>query len=271
MHGDVLDGLCVHTQEVEGMVAVPLASQWIHMGAGRLWQKTQPDCWDRPQCHGQFWRSISSGMSSRSRWGICCFSPVVPVHPSVSSSWKGVKISLPLEGTFTFWYDPIPDGVASWIGEGGFEDVGLVLGVIGGDDWRADDLLFPGVLSASSIAGLVGSSCRPLGATRARLGTCVLSSEVSLPPVSILCEEFDCVPAAGAAACPAKENALSLLSSAISIVRPRSPTRKLRRRLTADNLWVGICRLSPMYSWCPFDPTVVDIRYEIASKTAHCG
>ena len=43
-----------------------------------------------------------------------------------------------------------------------------------------------------------------------------LSSEVSLPPVSKLCEEFDCVPAAGAAACPANENALSLLfSSAI--------------------------------------------------------
>ena len=40
-----------------------------------------------------------------------------------------------------------------------------------------------------------------------------LSSEVSLPPVSKLCEEFDCVPAAGAAACPANENALSLLSS----------------------------------------------------------
>ena len=40
-----------------------------------------------------------------------------------------------------------------------------------------------------------------------------LSSEVSLPPVSKLCEEFDCVPAAGVAACPANENALSLLSS----------------------------------------------------------
>ena len=40
-----------------------------------------------------------------------------------------------------------------------------------------------------------------------------LSSEVSLPPVSKLREEFDCVPAAGAAACPANENALSLLSS----------------------------------------------------------
>ena len=40
-----------------------------------------------------------------------------------------------------------------------------------------------------------------------------LSSEVSLPPASKLCEEFDCVPAAGAAACPANENALSLLSS----------------------------------------------------------
>ena len=91
------------------------------------------------------------------------------------------------------------------------------------------------MLSASSIAG-IGGSCRPLGATRARLGTCVLSSELSLPPVSILCEEFDCGPEAGAAACPAKENALSLLSSAISIVRPRSPARELRRRHTADDL-----------------------------------
>ena len=84
------------------------------------------------------------------------------------------------------------------------------------------------------IAGIVGS--RRLGATRARLGICVLSSELSLPPLSILCEEFDCVPAEGAAACPAKENALSLLSSAISVARPRSPARKLRWRLAADNL-----------------------------------
>ena len=96
----------------------------------------------------------------------------------------------------------------------GFDDVGfaLVLGVIGGDDCRADDLLFPGVLSLSSIACIVGN-CLPLGATRDRPGKLGLSSEVSLPPVSKLCEEFDCVPAAGAAACPANENALSLLSS----------------------------------------------------------
>ena len=90
------------------------------------------------------------------------------------------------------------------------------------------------MLSVSSIAGIVGS--RPLGATRARLGICVPSSELSLPPVSMLCEEFDCVGAAGAAACPAKEKALLLLSSAISITRPRSRARKLRRRLMADNL-----------------------------------
>ena len=66
----------------------------------------------------------------------------------------------------TCWKDPTPDGVASWIGEGGFEDVGfaLVLGVIGGDDCRADDLLFPGVLSLSSIACIVGINL-PLGAT----------------------------------------------------------------------------------------------------------
>ena len=31
----------------------------------------------------------------------------------------------------------------------------------------------------------------------------------------MLCEEFDCVPAAGAAACVANENTLSLLSSAM--------------------------------------------------------
>ena len=52
-------------------------------------------------------------------------------------------------------------------------------------------------------------------ATRGRLGRLGLSSEVSLPPVSILCEEFDCVPAAGATACPEKENALSLLSCSV--------------------------------------------------------
>ena len=49
-----------------------------------------------------------------------------------------------------------------------------------------------------------------------------LSSEVSLPPVSKLCEEFDCVPAAGAAACPANENALSLLSSSAIDCKVRS-------------------------------------------------
>ena len=75
------------------------------------------------------------------------------------------------------------------------------------------------MLSLSSIACIV-DICLPLGATRGRLGRLGLSSEVSLPPVSILCEEFDCVPAAGAAACPEKENALSLLScSAISKFR----------------------------------------------------
>ena len=75
------------------------------------------------------------------------------------------------------------------------------------------------MLSLSSIACIV-EICLPLGATRGRLGRLGLSSEVSLPPVSILCEEFDCVPAAGAAACPEKENALSLLScSAISKFR----------------------------------------------------
>ena len=125
-------------------------------------------------------------------------------------------MSLPLDGAFTCWYDPVPDGVASWIGEGGFDDVvfALVLGVIGGDNCRADDLLFPGVLSLSSIACIV-EICLPLGATRGRLGRLVLNSEASLPPVSILCEEFDCVPAAGATACPEKENALSLLSCSV--------------------------------------------------------
>ena len=73
---------------------------------------------------------------------------------------------------------------------------------------------FPGVLSLSSIACIV-EICLPLGATRCRLGWLVLNSEASLPPVSILCEEFDCVPAAGATACPEKENALSLLSCSV--------------------------------------------------------
>ena len=60
-----------------------------------------------------------------------------------------------------------------------------------------------------------------LGATRDRLGKLGLSSEVSLPPVSKLCEEFDCGPAAGATACPAKENALSLLSSSVILCKVR--------------------------------------------------
>ena len=74
------------------------------------------------------------------------------------------------------------------------------------------------MLSLSSIACIVEIClplCLPLGATRGRLGRLGLSSEVSLPPVSILCEEFDCVPAAGATACPEKENALSLLSCSV--------------------------------------------------------
>ena len=70
------------------------------------------------------------------------------------------------------------------------------------------------MLSLSSIACIV-EICLPLGATRGRLGRLVLNSEASLPPVSILCEEFDCVPAAGATACPEKENALSLLSCSV--------------------------------------------------------
>ena len=77
------------------------------------------------------------------------------------------------------------------------------------------------MLSLSSIACIV-EICLPLGATRGRLGRLGLSSEVSLPPVSILCEEFDCVPAAGAAACPANENALSLLSSSAITCKVRS-------------------------------------------------
>ena len=76
-----------------------------------------------------------------------------------------------------------------------------------------DDLRFPGVLSRSSSAGSAVANCLPLGATRVRLGCVGLSSEASLPPVSKLCEEFDCAPAAGATACPSNENVLSLLSS----------------------------------------------------------
>ena len=86
---------------------------------------------------------------------------------------------------------------------------------------------FPGyTLSASSIADIEGG--RSLGTTRARLGNCVLNSDLLLPPISMLCEEFDCVPAAGAAACPANEKALSLLSSAIPDVRPRYQARRLQ-------------------------------------------
>ena len=78
------------------------------------------------------------------------------------------------------------------------------------------------MLSLSSIACIV-EICLPLGATRGRLGRLVLSSEASLPPVSILCEEFDCVPAAGATACPEKENALSLLSCSVICKARGSP------------------------------------------------
>ena len=67
-----------------------------------------------------------------------------------------------------------------------------------------------------------------------RLG---LSSEASLPPVSKLCEEFDCVPAAGAAACPANENVLSLLSSSVICRKVRRPARTAPVETnTADNL-----------------------------------
>ena len=121
----------------------------------------------------------------------------------------------------------------------------IVLGVVGGDDCRSDVFLFPETLSASSIVGIEGS--RPLGATRARLGNCVLNSELSLPPVSMLCEEFYCVPAAGAAACPANEKALSLLSS-IPDVRPRHQARRLWWRPTADNLWAGNFWRLPVWS-----------------------
>ena len=107
----------------------------------------------------------------------------------------------------------------------------LVLGVVGGDDCRSDVHLFLDTLSVSSIAGIEGS--RPPWANRARLGNCVPNSELALPPVSMLCEEFNCVPAVGAAACPANEKALSLLSSAIPGVRPRYQARRLRWRPTA--------------------------------------
>ena len=88
-----------------------------------------------------------------------------------------------------------------------------------------DDLRFPGVLSRSSSAGSAVGNCLPLGATRGRLDWLGLSSEASLPPVSKLCEEFDCVPAAGAAACPVNENVLSLLSSSAICCKVRRPAR----------------------------------------------
>lgn len=110
----------------------------------------------------------------------------------------------------------------------------LVLGVVGGGDCRSDVSFSLIHCQHPLLPGIEGS--RPLGATRARLGNCVLNSELSLPPVSMLCEEFDCVPAAGSAACPMNEKALSLLSSAIPDVRPRYRARRLHWRPTADNL-----------------------------------
>ena len=94
------------------------------------------------------------------------------------------------------------------------------------------------MLSLSSIACIV-EICLPLGATRGRLGRRGLSSEVSLPPVSILCEEFDCVPAAGATACPEKENALSLLSCSVICKVRGYPLVGSVGEHTADNLWIG--------------------------------
>ena len=83
----------------------------------------------------------------------------------------------------------------------------------------------------------VTGNCLPLGATRGRLDKLGLSSEASLPPVSKLCEEFDCVPAAGAAACPANENVLSLLSSSVICSKVRRPARMAPMETnTADNL-----------------------------------
>lgn len=89
----------------------------------------------------------------------------------------------------------------------------LFLGVLGVDKSRVDVLLELDAGSASAIADIMGGL--PLGCTSARPGRLVLSSELSLPPVSTLCEEFDCSPPAAAAACPAKEKALSLLSSMV--------------------------------------------------------
>ena len=77
-----------------------------------------------------------------------------------------------------------------------------------------------------------------------------LSSEVSLPPVSKLCEEFDCVPAAGAAACPANENALSLLSSSAIDCEVRSyplagPVRDLRLITCESQIPCGTAIVDP--------------------------
>ena len=77
-----------------------------------------------------------------------------------------------------------------------------------------------------------------------------LSSEVSLPPASKLCEEFDCVPAAGAAACPANENALSLLSSSAIDCEVRSyplagSVRDLRLITCESQIPCGIAVVDP--------------------------
>ena len=77
-----------------------------------------------------------------------------------------------------------------------------------------------------------------------------LSSEVSLPPVSKLCEEFDCVPAAGAVACPANENALSLLSSSAIDYEVRSyplagSVRDLRLKTCESQIPCGIAVVDP--------------------------
>ena len=77
-----------------------------------------------------------------------------------------------------------------------------------------------------------------------------LSSEVSLPPVSKLCEEFDSVPAAGAAACPANENTLSLLSSSAIDCEVRSyplagSVRDLRLITCESQIPRGIATVDP--------------------------
>ena len=147
-----------------------------------------------------------------------------------------------------------------------------------------------GSVSGWSGWGIEGS--RPLGATRARLGNCVLNSELSLPPVSMLCEEFDCVPA-GAAACPAHEKALSLMSSAIPDVRPRYQARRLRWRPAAKDLWAGnswrlpvlsrqfvvsdISRFQRFRKWAAahdiafhFAPAVVDLEPKVSAPHWLC-